>query len=939
MIVAALEIENYKHYRGSHRIEFPEQGIVAVTGPNGAGKTTLFEAIEWCLYCPRTIPQATVPPHDGVGRTVVTVTLEDIDDGKRYCVQRELRSAGTQAEIYLEDDPGSPLVQGTREVSRYVARHLIGLPHAAFVSTFFTKQKELQFFGDRSATERRTEVGRLLGLEAVREAQREIGEGRSAARSQAESLRGEYARRLDDRDLDAEKESAARRLREAEAEEVAAEEASRRTAAEAEQARVELERLRDLQTRDAALAQELAELAGAFREAAARRDSAVAELARLEARAAERMELAATAAEVDRLTADVARIEAERERARRLQTLHDVRRAAGERSTAAIHRLERIVNEHRDAAEGLRGWVWTEADADDPCAAARRLHAVAVSLDPAESRVRAEALQDAVHLAAAVKEIADTLQKYNWHLEKLTKQRNELLAAGDPKLALEHARKAVREAREEEQLARSLIAAARVEREDDERLAATLRQHLEEPICPTCTRPLGAQEAERLATLLDAKITRLGEDERGFVARAHAATERNEAAERAEAEARTRAEEVNSLVGRLADGQRHIDEATERHRRASAELRDALQAIGVPDVPSIDVVTAARLQAERVQRVAGLAQLLDQLADDATAAQQDREDAERQISELGEVHFDEAALQAATEALGTARRAAAHVERIDIELANRPLCEQQQVKEERTLHELDTQQATVAAKRTELAFDPARLRLAIGAEQAAREAANLARDQHAAARHAVRDAQAAQERIEADHRHLRQLIEEADRKTREADEMTRMYDEFGEFDRYVARHVGPLLAETTERMLSQVTNGKYDHIQFDENYGIEVFDGDEAFPLAGFSGGERDVVALCARLALSEVVGSAALRPPRFLVLDEVFGSLDGERRTQLLETLGSLAHGGHFHQMFIISHVDDVQQSPVMSEAWTVEERDGVSRVIRPEAQFASLA
>ena len=34
---------------------------------------------------------------------------------------------------------------------------------------------------------------------------------------------------------------------------------------------------------------------------------------------------------------------------------------------------------------------------------------------------------------------------------------------------------------------------------------------------------------------------------------------------------------------------------------------------------------------------------------------------------------------------------------------------------------------------------------------------------------------------------------------------------------------------------------------------------------------------------------------------------------------------------MFIISHVEDVQQSPVMNEAWTITERDGSSRVERP--------
>ena len=160
----------------------------------------------------------------------------------------------------------------------------------------------------------------------------------------------------------------------------------------------------------------------------------------------------------------------------------------------------------------------------------------------------------------------------------------------------------------------------------------------------------------------------------------------------------------------------------------------------------------------------------------------------------------------------------------------------------------------------------------------------------------------------------------------------------GEFDQFVARHVGPMLAETTERLLAQVTNSKYSQIRFDENYGIHVFDGDEDFPLSSFSGGERDVVALCARLALSEIVGSAAARPPRFLVLDEVFASLDVDRREQLLETLGVLANGGHFRQVFIISHVEDVQQSPVMNEAWTISERDGSSYVERPAFFSAPL-
>ena len=56
-------------------------------------------------------------------------------------------------------------------------------------------------------------------------------------------------------------------------------------------------------------------------------------------------------------------------------------------------------------------------------------------------------------------------------------------------------------------------------------------------------------------------------------------------------------------------------------------------------------------------------------------------------------------------------------------------------------------------------------------------------------------------------------------------------------------------------------------------------------------------------------------------------------------ERHGLEAAGGHFRQMFIISHVEDVQQSPVMNEAWTITERDGSSRVERPSFLGAPMA
>ena len=155
-----------------------------------------------------------------------------------------------------------------------------------------------------------------------------------------------------------------------------------------------------------------------------------------------------------------------------------------------------------------------------------------------------------------------------------------------------------------------------------------------------------------------------------------------------------------------------------------------------------------------------------------------------------------------------------------------------------------------------------------------------------------------------------------------------MYREFTRFDQYVAEKVGPQLAEHTGELLGAVTDGKYDRVDFDENYGLKIYDEDEKFPIEEFSGGERDVAALCARLALSRLVGGQAAHPPRFLVLDEVFGSLDQDRRAHVLETLGLLAASTEaFRQLFIISHIEDVQLSAIVDEVWRISEVDGVSR------------
>ena len=193
-------------------------------------------------------------------------------------VKRTLRNGVSAAEAYSEDDPGQPLVQGPRDVSDYVAKQLVGLPHAAFVSTFFTRQKELTFFGDRTPTDRRVEVARLLGFQIVRDAQEEIGTERTQARQAALSLNAQYAEGSAGRDFTREIASAEATLDEARDREVGAAQTLAVAETEAERTRSALDAWRNLQEQDNALGTRLADIAGKTATAASRRDAATPSL-------------------------------------------------------------------------------------------------------------------------------------------------------------------------------------------------------------------------------------------------------------------------------------------------------------------------------------------------------------------------------------------------------------------------------------------------------------------------------------------------------------------------------------------------------------------------------------------------------------------------------------------------------------------------------------
>jgi exonuclease SbcC len=67
------------------------------------------------------------------------------------------------------------------------------------------------------------------------------------------------------------------------------------------------------------------------------------------------------------------------------------------------------------------------------------------------------------------------------------------------------------------------------------------------------------------------------------------------------------------------------------------------------------------------------------------------------------------------------------------------------------------------------------------------------------------------------------------------------------------------------------------------------------------------VANLALRLAISQMIAERAGQPLTLLIFDEIFGSLDDERRSAVIDLLRSLAD--RFPQVILITHIDSLSE------------------------------
>ena len=143
---------------------------------------------------------------------------------------------------------------------------------------------------------------------------------------------------------------------------------------------------------------------------------------------------------------------------------------------------------------------------------------------------------------------------------------------------------------------------------------------------------------------------------------------------------------------------------------------------------------------------------------------------------------------------------------------------------------------------------------------------------------------------------------------KELQKLNILYEIMTSFRINLISRIRPALSEYATEFFRDLTDGKYQEIELDENYNILIYDKGIPYLINRFSGGEEDLANLCLRLAISEVITERVGGIFNLIILDEIFGSQDIIRQQNILRALHTLS--SKFRQIFLITHVEELKNN-----------------------------
>lgn len=137
----------------------------------------------------------------------------------------------------------------------------------------------------------------------------------------------------------------------------------------------------------------------------------------------------------------------------------------------------------------------------------------------------------------------------------------------------------------------------------------------------------------------------------------------------------------------------------------------------------------------------------------------------------------------------------------------------------------------------------------------------------------------------------------------------------------------PALSREASRLLNIATGGVYNTLVVTNDYDIFVQGEYGEIPIHMMSGGEQDIIALVVRIAISHIMISVNNMGPQVFILDEVFGSLDQDRKWQALDALNNLQKV--IPSILCVTHIEEIKQAADHSYLLYKDDVDGFTRLV----------
>lgn len=223
----------------------------------------------------------------------------------------------------------------------------------------------------------------------------------------------------------------------------------------------------------------------------------------------------------------------------------------------------------------------------------------------------------------------------------------------------------------------------------------------------------------------------------------------------------------------------------------------------------------------------------------------------------------------------------------------------------RTVEQAEAGVTDLRAQLDASAFDEEKHRALVAAHDAAiTEAETLAR-RASDAQTTLHTLETSQSRHAEKLTHLREVeakVSTARAHIMEIDATDRM---LGSLRQWLNERIRPEISARASAMVSTMSNGRFTALELDEDYKPALWSADRKLPLA--SGGEWDIANLSLRLATSQMIAESSGHDLDVIVLDEVLGSLDRDRRESVVESLRS-AGESRFRQIIMVTHEDAIR-------------------------------